>query len=319
MNARARRSGRRGQALVEAALGMLVFVTVLLFGIHFAEVGFLSLKVEEAANSALFDTTAYKMHDTFSKDFGIYRTAVNAASANQTQRYQDWDGRASKQGGASNLTQVVTRGTPLNVTCGEARGQLPSFGGGPLARAAFSPPYPGGAIGDSVMSCTASTTLRPFKIPRRFLENEPFQAQHLQNAGDITICAGSRSKNGNCGGSYGILLDDWGFSGQAEARECPLAPEGGSTCANQGYYNMVNAIYSANGGGQGNAGSALATLVVGSSPINEGKFYMSFHGLESQYKQTLPASHQTLTWKVSPFDVEGYYRNRQNCWLGHGC
>jgi hypothetical protein len=313
------RAEARGQALVEAALGMLVFVTILLFGIHFAEVGFLSLKVEEAANSALFDATAAKMHDTYAKDFGVYRKAVNAASAGGTQRYQDWDGRASKTGGAVNLTQAVTRGTPLNVACGEARAQLPSFAPGPRGQAGFSPPYPGGAIGDSAMLCTATTTLTPFNIPRRFLENEPFQAQHLQETA-IVICAGARSKNGNCAGSYGILLDDWGFSGEAEGLACPLAKEGGTSCTNQGYYKMVNAIYDANGGGQGNAGSALAAKVAGSSPINEGHFYLSFQNIDSApaYTQQIP-SHKSTLWKTSPFEVEGAYRARRHCWLGQDC
>src|SRR5207249_4993558 len=52
-----------GQAAAEAAIGMLVFVTVLMFGLHFAEVGYLTVKIQEAANGALWDTTAKKMHD----------------------------------------------------------------------------------------------------------------------------------------------------------------------------------------------------------------------------------------------------------------
>ena len=52
----------RGQATVELALGLLIFVTVLIFGIHFAEMGFLSLKVTEASASAIWDATAYQTH-----------------------------------------------------------------------------------------------------------------------------------------------------------------------------------------------------------------------------------------------------------------
>ena len=52
---------RAGQATVELALGLLVFVTVLLFGIHFAEVGWLSLKVQEAGAWAMWEAAGANM------------------------------------------------------------------------------------------------------------------------------------------------------------------------------------------------------------------------------------------------------------------
>ena len=52
----------RGQAVLEMSLGALLFVTVLLFGIHYAEVTFTQMKVTEAASSTMWDVTAGKMH-----------------------------------------------------------------------------------------------------------------------------------------------------------------------------------------------------------------------------------------------------------------
>ena len=52
----------RGQGTVEIALGSLLVVTVLMFGIHFGEVLFMSIKVQEAANSAQWDATSMKLH-----------------------------------------------------------------------------------------------------------------------------------------------------------------------------------------------------------------------------------------------------------------
>ncbi len=316
------RRGERGQALVETALGGLVFVTVVLFGIHFAEVGFLSLKVEEAANSALFDSTAAKMHDTFSQNFSLSSGVIGAAGSVATQRYADWDGRASQIGGPSNVTQALTRGTPLDVSCQLAQTGLPWLSPRATGAAAFNPAYPGGPIGASGMLCHAGTQLSPFRIPTSFLENEPFRAQHVTRL-SIPICSGRRAVNGSCAGDYGILLDDWGFSGANEGQECALAPNGGGGCANQGFYDMVRDVFVANGAGQGGAGSALAAHVTqgGGSPINENHFYMSFRGHESNYQQRLPSSHQTVVWKTSPFQVRpGIYNARADrCWLGRKC
>ena len=97
MNGDARRAARgRGQSTVEMALGLMVFVTVLVFGMHFAEVGFLSIKVQEASAGALWDTTARRMH-TLPKDFAPLQTAMDQAGAQAQQRYQDFDGRTSRE------------------------------------------------------------------------------------------------------------------------------------------------------------------------------------------------------------------------------
>ena len=56
------RAPRRGQAIVEATLGILVFISVLLFGLHFAEITFTQMKVTEAAQAAIWDSTSGQMH-----------------------------------------------------------------------------------------------------------------------------------------------------------------------------------------------------------------------------------------------------------------
>ncbi|MBS1150350.1 MAG: putative pilus biosis operon protein, partial [Myxococcaceae bacterium] len=57
-----RKSNPRGQAIVESVLGILVFISVLMFGLHFADVTFTQMKVTEAAQSAVWDSTAGQMH-----------------------------------------------------------------------------------------------------------------------------------------------------------------------------------------------------------------------------------------------------------------
>ena len=96
---------QRGQSAVELALASLIFVTVLIFGIHFSEVGYLSLKVQEAANAALWDVTAMKMHNIFSPEWTDYQNSVSTDQTNTTTRYQKYDGRASQSGGSGNGAQ----------------------------------------------------------------------------------------------------------------------------------------------------------------------------------------------------------------------
>ena len=109
------RRGPRGQALAETVLGLLVFVTILMFGIHFAEVGYLSLKVQEASTSALWDSTGAKMHE-LPGTFNGQAAAIKAAGGNATNRYKDFDGRSSQKGSSAPV-QVFTSAGGLKVEC----------------------------------------------------------------------------------------------------------------------------------------------------------------------------------------------------------
>ncbi len=98
MVTRHRGGQQRGQGTVEMALGVLLFVTVFIFGIHFAEVGYLSLKVQEASTSALWDTTSAKMHE-LPGNFADLQNAIGAAGGHATERIQGLR-RAHLAGGA---------------------------------------------------------------------------------------------------------------------------------------------------------------------------------------------------------------------------
>ncbi len=299
--------------MVEATLGIFVFCTVLIFGIHFAEIGHLSLKVQEAANSALWDSTSRKMHDTFSKDWNIYKSAIPFAQ-NQTQaRYRDFDALANN---STTVTQVFTTARNMNVNCevlANKHGVQP-LAPDPKAAAA----YPSGLSG---IACSAEATLAGFRIPASFADNSISQFRHWKKV-DIKACAAGRPVNGSCPGQLGMVLDDWGYSGTSEAQQCPLAREGGTGCANQGYYDQVSAVYKK----VGNAGSAssLAASAAGVSPIDEDFFYMSFRGRESSfgpYTESLGTSHGDITWETTPFANPriGPPDPRADCWLGKDC
>jgi hypothetical protein len=303
----------RGQSLVEASLGLMVFVTILLFGIYFAEVGALTLKVQEAANFALWDATGRVHHNPEAGDWGR-RGVVADAEAEASGRYADFDGRERMGGTGMPIQQAIARAQPIQVQCeAELPAGVPRLGpaaGGPALDAAMN-------MGTQGMSCTASSRLRASRIGR-FMEDR-FHTAHRRAAQAFTVCAAGRASGDRCTGRFGIMLDDWGLAGVAEGRACPLSIDTGAPCANGDYYHWTERIYRANGGG-GGAGSALAGLV-GADSVNEDQFFMSFHGEEDNYEENIGATHAggQSRWETTPFEapnIPSYNAGRHNHWLG---
>ncbi|RKH13713.1 hypothetical protein D7X74_21460 [Corallococcus sp. CA047B] len=315
-------AARRGQALVETALGTMVFITILMFGIYFAEVGALTLKVQEAANFALWEATGHVMHNPESGVFQRPNAAALAASE-AAGRYGDFDGRSSVDGDMT-LQLAIARAERMRVVCDSDRpagtgpailGVRPSDAddGSPALNQAMQTQSDG-------ISCTASATLSTQRIGT-FMEPEFFKVSHRRATDQFVVCAAGRASNGNCRGRFFMLLDDWGLSSVAEGRACPLSSNSGAPCANVDYYSWAERVYAKNGGG-GGAGSALMAGVGATGGVNEDQFFMSFTGAEGDYEQSIGASHagnQTV-WETSPFRADNlsvkYNVNRRNKWLG---
>jgi hypothetical protein len=312
---RTREAGRHGQAMVEMALGLLLFVTVLIFGIHFAEVGYLSLKVQEAATSAVWDTTSAKMHELPAM-FNHVDNAISKAGQHASDRYEDFDGRTSRHG-RPKIVQVFTSADGLSVTC-DAEKQI-----------GFKPSSSTKSVYEDTggMTCTAEAELAPLNIPKHFVDSGQgaiFDVPHYM-MGAIKVCAIGRPHQGNhkCRGAYGILLDDWGLAGAAESGECELLEEG--SCANKPYYQSTELVYGKHVAVDGSA-EKLAKEVVGESPIAAGKFWMSFRGMDSEFEENENGGDDDPNdWVTTPgarSPTDGYkssYQNRGNCFLGAQC
>jgi hypothetical protein len=312
MRARSRRL--RGQAAVEMALGLLVFVTIFIFGMHFAEVGFLSLKVQEATNAAVWDSTSRKMHNAVTNDYSLWSGAVTWADTTTDNRYKDLDGLRNAGTG---IKQVFTRADNFTATCTALPGGSAGVNG--IAPVSVAADAFGNTNGDTGIACATRVRLSAFNIPQRFVDGANGLAQERYDSiyRNIYACGVGRAVGGSCPGQLGILLDDWGLAGAAEAGECDLYA--GANCGNKGFYRMANAVY----GGAGSAGSDLVNAMLapaGSSPISEGKFWFSFKGSESGYTQNLSSSHGSSAWQTSPWSAQPEYTvGRGQCFLGHGC
>ena len=345
------KSAYAGQALVEMVLGTLIFVTVFIFGIHFAELGFFSLKTLEAANFATFNATGRLMHDASGgatpSAYANYTASVTAAATEAQSRYADFDGRSSVVKAAPSLTQVFTRVVPqagnlLDVTCGA--GGVPGTELGLSAAA----PTPSGVVlgrvfpadGNTAIRCKASSVMEGFNIPVGFSQSGAggfFAVPHFTPL-QIRVCAVGRASGNTCPGELALTLDDWGWSGPLAAKACPVSNACPST-----YFAAAKRIYQSSPIATATEGTKLVQLVNGSfSPAyGEQAFWMSFVGKEGKngrglpYLDTLPGGEAQLfpDWWTTPFMTgdESYqkfptlykdaYDTRQQtyCFLGNPC
>lgn len=245
----------RGQALTEMALGLLVFVTVLLFGIAFGEWGFLSLKVHEAASSAVWDTTARQMHEHPNK-YGPRNRAIRAAGPRATALYAQFDGREAFRNKRSGL-QSLTSGGDLRVTCS-------SDDVIPRSTVSQRRIFQGGE-GGMECSARAGLALRLDVFPVRFAEgiNGFFAAPHAPRT-LIPVCGLGRSNNGSCTDStYALMLDTWALTGKDERDDCSLR-----NCKNKPFSKLVEALYqdSQRGAGRESARDFARAVTGGNVP-----------------------------------------------------
>lgn len=322
----------RGQAVTELALGLAVFVTVLSFGIYFAEVGFLSLKVQESAISALWDGTAGKMHK-LPLSFSEAKDSMKKAAARAEARYADFNGLSSETN--PTLQQVFTRGTGLEVSCDVGDG--PSFRGAILTRIVYRDN--GGA------RCRSEANLSAYRFPRSFLDRGDgalFDERNMKDAHTtLKVCGVGRAIGGVCNGSFGMLVDDWGLAGSMESLPCNMIGSGIGACTNPQYAATVYGVYKPMTfalmpfGGIYGASSKLAQAAVGVSPIDEHAFFLSAANEETQFTQIpgLPSDKQNGSrplWGTSPGAAVSiqtlpytisYVKRRMNgnCFLGKKC
>ncbi|HLL04008.1 MAG TPA: TadE family protein [Myxococcaceae bacterium] len=349
------RRAPRGQSMVELALALIVFVTVIMFGIHFAEVGYLSLKVHEAAVSPMWDATALRTHrirhhPTNIGDFRYVHSIAPVVTQDARQRYRDFDGRSSTEN-RPRLTHVFTQISNMQVHCqadAEVEFDVPRGGGATLLE-----PRPGGfpqgsgsnpcagcqasrslldGIFENVggMSCRAEAHVQALPtLPSRFLEGATgfFQAKHSIKP-MIKACAAGRVAGGECQGRYGILLGDFSFVDPDVVGQCPLRPElPDEPCSeNEAFYYAAKKVYDGNGRSAGNDASKFAQHFVGFSPIDESGFFMSYRPEETGYLEPLtpPGEPEDEAQRPRGTGGVGYRpairRPNNECFLGQpGC
>jgi hypothetical protein len=295
---------------VELALGVLVFVTILVFGIHFAEVGYLSLKVTEADAAALWHATAAKGHELPNNFSEIdNQISSNKSGSWATNQYKDFDGRQS-QNGSSAVEQVFTKASGLNVTC-KAGG--PSFK--PVATTDGVFKDTGGMV------CNSQATMEAIHFPESFLDSGAGKLFQVRNYNPFTMNICGVNRGGGCQAGFAILLDDWALETGQELNECKVLD--GAGCQNKPYYDSTKLVFQQHAHLTG-ASLSMAQQTVGTVPggYNPSNFYHSFRVFTEQENggDSDPGSWVTTPGASSPTtQYDTAYNNRGDCWPGKNC
>lgn len=277
--------------MVEATLGIIAFIAVLLAGIYFAEVGYLSLEATEAATEPLWDATARRMHD-FNDGTFTQRSEVEAAAAIAQTR----------QRGA---TQVFARSTAPALAC---------RGSGVGLSYPVAPAVPV-LVDQGGMACQASIDIDSPLFPRRFAEGGDgfFQASMQAISRPLHLSAAKAP------GGFGMLVDDWAFASPNECTE-HRAYGGG----NPAYFGRVNVLYQRYGGSAGDAHLKLVEFVVRAPPVTVAgvaALQLSFRGEESLFTENLRVAYGRPDWPTTPYEGTPVvsYDVREPCFLGVAC
>lgn len=341
---------------MELALGSLVFVTVLLFGIHFAEIAVVKLSVQRAASNALWDTTAKRLHrNRESAGPAIYELGTSKnTDTTATNRYADFEPTGTAGAG---LTLALTRASNLQVTCRDqavATPPPPPAGDAAQGRARLATvfSFPTSAAGATVdgMGCTASAEVEPFRIPDTFLEGASggfFGALHVVKP-KIRVCAYGRRWNGVCSARVPIALDDWGFAGSTgpgrESASCDRTCNDFKASGNQAYRRSVERLYQVYRADYTTTFQSIDQFVmeitgVSPVPVDERDFRFVFigedpptgtPGMEPFHSKTREPPFQNngtpnvpidYAWPTSPWSkpYKDAYGKRGQCFLGTEC
>lgn len=346
-----RKTTQRGQATTELALGSLLLVSILIFGIYFGEVTFAALKVQEATNSALFDLTHYKHHSMASLTYstGGITNAVNSAQADTSAAYQNFDGRTSQLAArGTNITKVFTQTRGMTVRC--ARGGGPGYLPNPLVLAAYND--------NSGANCwSEADILTSPELPRQFMDGSGgfFKTAQWSRA-SLKACGMGKTRGGACLGRATIMLDDWGLTGPAggEWLPAPGLPMGFPSITNPSYwwttYKAYLTSYWLNAAFKPVMftlpASQLATFMAGGvhpmgfvmsfnfggMPWNESTFYLSFNSSLTLFQNigVMPSEGGIggSIWETTPFAMSlmlpyltawNTRRGNGGCYLGLRC
>lgn len=300
---------QRGQATVELVLGGLVFISLLIGGLYLTEASFLTLKVQEASVSALWNASGRRVHQFNASQLNspnaLYdpledtRNGPLGAGPNTQARYDDFDGLEDHGPPRRLYTQV----SPMVVTCEETRagrGQDPlSF---EIPRAI---PYTAGSrrVPNRVTSqlrtwyqdrggvrCNASARISPFEMPETFMNREDggFFQEPLHDGRTLRICGVGPSVGNRCRGGLAVLLGDWSLDGPRGSYLNHDVPRRRPSGYNRSYEAMVRQLFEKSGEPYGagtrsepDHSSRFAGAVAGERPHDARTFYMTFAGVET--------------------------------------
>lgn len=311
---RARRPQRRGQAAVELALGALVFIGVLMAGIHLAEYAQLSLKVQDAQTFAVWDASLRRVQSrqqnggTDLQPFQRTLDEVTGVGAMAKKRFADFNGLSGTDHG-NVIGRALTQGSGVDVRC-EREGSL-RFRASPAAEELMKD------VGG--LKCSASAQVKAINVPERFLQrdNGGFFEHSIVRRQPIPICGMGLPVGGACTGALALLTNDWGLA-KEETDTCKL------DCRDSAYRGMIEAMFRRTPPPSGRA-AAFAARFAGAVPASPADFHFSYSGVEEEMQQRVPGSEGQDTFITGGAgsgmvpELRTGRANEPRCFLGKKC
>ena len=256
-----------GQATVELALGSIVFVGVVLIGIHMAEYAQLSLKVQDAQTFAVWEASGRRVQTralngtTTDSPFTRTLDTVSGVAPQATRRFADFNGLDGTSNG-NVISRALTQGSGVLVQC-EVDRTLP-FPASKTAQVVL--------LDSGGLRCTSSASVKAINVPRRFLQRDSggFFKESIVRSDPIPVCGMGLPVDGACRGSLAILTNDWGLAND-ETAECK------NDCTDSAYRGEVKQMFH----GSFPDGVAFATQFTGAPPTSPNEFHFSYSGVES--------------------------------------
>jgi len=235
-----------GGSMTEFAVGTLVLVPVVLYGIWFSDAMHFAVVAEEASIEPAFDSTAHLIHayeggSASSRLSGAASSSSSNVSSELSSSFDSFDKNANTYS-----SSVVAHPSNLQVTCKASGGSGQSPGGTPAISNAGASLLPT----NTWVTCNSSVEIDTVGVPTQFMQDHAHADLFPANRRTFKLCGagpgitgcGSGSGSNNIG--FSIMLDDWGLDDGA-ANKLSI----GSASGNQGYFAVGNQFFKNMGNG----------------------------------------------------------------------
>jgi hypothetical protein len=248
----------RGGAVVEMAIGTLIFVPLAFYGIWFSDTLHFGIRAQEASMAPAWDVTAKLLHNEAtglgSEDQNVAAAATTAQGAILADMGTSFD--SADPGDTPIKQSVYARASALAVTCAPGNGN----GAAPNANVDWA-----GANADpdrsflpinTWLNCTSKLTQVTSGIPGQYAENFADGIPLFPGVGlTMSMCGMGPGITGCQNGAaqgFWLFTDDWGCeNGNANALSI------GSSGGNDAYFNVAQKFYQP-GGDPGSITMAIA-------------------------------------------------------------
>lgn len=272
-----RRAG--GQAIIELAVVLTLFTTVILGGLYFYEALRGGLLTQHSGAAVIWESTGYS-------DEVVH----NSAPMNCPQLLDATSGRL---GATADRQGLFTQSQPISLQCTSVRDPAPACVGDVLTNS-----------NRPIIKKSNRYTFRVSAVQQTFGPTGFLLGQQTWSAAGLPLCSLGAPVNGQCQAAYQFINQDWHVE---DGRDCKL-----NGCANVEFQAAARMLFAP---GDGSA-SALARFVAGTSPVDETAFWVSRTDLRTNYLDpgTPMGDVRRGVYETGPGPA-----SRGQCYLGLGC